>query len=417
MNIALNITKTESKDNNQYTELLLAFLLFYNYMISAFNLTVRHFIGNIYKIDTLIMYAIFMLVVVLSIKSVLKNIRVEQITFILFIIITIFVSYLFSSDISVNNEVAQKIFLVCVPAFIVSSITSDYKKLWKYMLYGSYFAVSSITYLTFVLKYESFITGGSYSQSNAYSLLLPCSVLLISIFEKFDIKNLIVLSLGFFIMLMNGARGPLFCIVILLLLLIIRSIIKLSNTEKYLLIGMSIIAFSSIVVLFDKIINFLYGLFIKYNMSTRVLDRFINNSFFEDNARKKLIEASFASINQNFVFGLGAINDRQFLNEKVLFEQNAIGSYPHNIIFEFLMQYGVFIGSAFLIALMALFYKTYKRIRNDNYPLNTFLTFTTIGFVPLFVSGSYIDDSNFYILIGFCFGLLSKKYYARKVLN
>ena len=250
------------------------------------------------------------------------------------------------------------------------------------------------------------ITYGSYSQSNAYSILLPSAVLLISLFKKVDIKELIIFLLSVFMIIMNGARGPLFCLIALLLILVIRSLININKTKKIIFASVIVFILLLAVLLKNVIIDFLYNIYVNLNMSTRILDRLKDNSFFIDNARMDLIKTSIEAIKQNFIIGIGAINDRQYLNDRVNLAEYAIGSYPHNIILEILMNYGVFIGTAILSALSFMFYKIYNIGRNNVAIMSSFFTFLTIGLIPLFVSSSYIDDINFYVLLGFGFSVL-----------
>lgn len=176
---------------------------------------------------------------------------------------------------------------------------------------------------------------------------------------------------------------------------------KINKTKKIIFLSVIVLTLLLTVLLKNVIIDLLYNIYVNLNMSTRILDRFKDNSFFTDNARMDLIKTSIEAIKQNFVIGMGAINDRQYLNDRVKLADYAIGSYPHNIVLEILMNYGVFIGTAILSAFSLMFYKIYNIGRSNDAIMNSFLTFVTIGLIPLFVSSSYIDDINFYVLLGF----------------
>ena len=424
MKIIPYFKKIITTENNKYLELLFALIFFLKYIVSAFNLTIRSIFSNTYKIDTLFVYSVFLFVVLISAKSIVKNIKKQQIYFVLFIVLSLFISFLFSNNKEISIEASKVTLFVCLPAFLLSSTISDYEKLWKYMKYGSYFAIISTAYLMFLLQADHLINEGSYSQSNAYSILLPTVVLLVSLFKKIDLKELFVFLLGLFMILMNGARGPLLCIMILLIILIVRSLTKIDKTKKIISVSVIILVLLLGVLLKNIIIDFLYGIYVKLNMSTRILDRLKDNSFFIDNARMDLIKASLDSIKQNFVLGLGVINDRQYLNDRIHLADYAIGSYPHNIILEILMHYGVFIGTAILSALTLMFYKIYQIGRSNIAIMSSYLTFLTVGLMPLFVSSSYINDINFYVLLGFSFSILKNKMIfpygkinAKKIIN
>lgn len=409
----LNYFELKPIEEKKYTEFLFIILLFYKYIVNAFNLTVRYFLGNVYKLDTVFIYTIFVIIALLSIKDICKNIRIQHFLFVFFITIIIYASYLTVNNIETNKEVVRAIYLTCIPAFIISSQVLYYEKIWIYMKYGSYFSIVSIAYLIFVLKEVNYITVVVYSQSKAYQLLLPCAILLVALFKKANFLDFIILLVGLFIMSMYGARGPILCISVLLFILIIRFINKSDYVNKYVFISLFFGGFMWVVLSLKNIVGYLYTMFIKYSMSTRVLERFMSNTFFEDIARRDLIEASLESIKLNLFFGVGAINDRQVLHRKVLPNQDAIGAYPHNIILEILMQFGVVFGTILIIALIVLLLKTLKHIKNNDC-IFFFLVFLTIGIMPLFVSGSYIDYPSFYILIGFCFSVVFKSHNTNK---
>jgi len=129
----------------------------------------------------------------------------------------------------------------------------------------------------------------------------------------------------------------------------------------------------------------------------------MEGTFFQDIERNLITEHSITLIKKHLLIGVGIGKDRILIADKMQRDvlTQAAGLYPHNILLEVLLHFGIFIGGWILIYLLKIIYTTiFKNINRD--ATDVVCIFVSIGFVPLLVSGSYVESPLFYILVGIC---------------
>lgn len=89
-------------------------------------------------------------------------------------------------------------------------------------------------------------------------------------------------------------------------------------------------------------------------------------------------------------------------------ELSYMNSYPHSIILEILLHYGIFGGS---IALLIIFFSIIKSLFITKFRNHVLLIFLFSGFGHLFLSGTYLIEYKFWILFGICFSIMKKRPY------
>jgi len=97
------------------------------------------------------------------------------------------------------------------------------------------------------------------------------------------------------------------------------------------------------------------------------------------------------AIAKNPILGIGIAGDRVLLE----------GSYSHNIVIEVISNFGIILG---ILLLSVLGIKWIKSLfsKNESY-LDIILIWSSIGFIHLFISSSYLIDFKFWIFIGVLF--------------
>jgi O-antigen ligase len=230
---------------------------------------------------------------------------------------------------------------------------------------------------------------GIYSMSLSYYLLLPALLYLDKLFSKFEISIFLLFVLTLLIIIIFGSRGPL---VALLSFFIIR-IIRIDRSNK-----VSQIVYHSLIVLFSLIlaINF-RSILIKFNeflndfgIRSRTVTLFLSDAL-NTSGRDVIYRVALDRIAAQPFFGYGLTGDRVFIDRLY---------YAHNIFLEITLNFGLLIGIPIVmfvlyIILVSIF--SYTDLRS-----NTVLIWFALSFVPLMFSGSWILDTNFWILLGFC---------------
>ena len=176
-----------------------------------------------------------------------------------------------------------------------------------------------------------------------------------------------------------GSRGPLGII----LAFIILYIFIVGNLKMRIILLMCFITILLLVPYFFKLIE-------AFDIQSRTLILLMDGALDSDSGRSDIYNIIWEKIAENPFWGYGIGADRTFLD----------GAYVHNIILEFWIDFGLFIGSFFLFLL---FLKTWNvfRLSSIKYDKLLVLIVFLAGFVPLLFSGSYLIFFNFSFLIGF----------------
>ena len=108
----------------------------------------------------------------------------------------------------------------------------------------------------------------------------------------------------------------------------------------------------------------------------------------ESNSRTVLKEKTLDAISENPVWGYGIMGDRVVL-----------GTYCHNIFLELLCDFGVVLGTLFIVALVAIIFIAIRKTWKTEYFF--FVSGMIIAVVvKLMFSNSYIVEPDFFFMLG-----------------
>lgn len=371
------------------------------YFLHVVCFTLRHLVGDTHKLDTFFVYALVLLLLAIALNDVIKRLQVWQIAGIIVEITVLTFFMLSSSNRETHEIVLNKVITQCIPMFLCGACIVDYadayKKLIRVMDIIPYF------YLLMMLMFglNKLSADATYSQSDGYTMLLIAVVLTSATVEHFSIKHLIPLGISMFFMLSYGARGPFVCWIMFLVIKIAIQMNQVTAKKKIgVIIGLSTIGG----LLFFNYYKILMGLrvfFSQSGFSVRIIDRMLDSSLLTDKGRGSIAEMCLDRIQSNPLSGTGPVNDRIYLASRFGIKGNGLGSYPHNIFLEFLMQYGVIIGGILVILVIMVLIKAY-RSQFGQLSKAFILVLIASYFFPLLFSRSYLDNDGFYFLIGVC---------------
>lgn len=379
-------------------EFVAAFCLFFSNILTIFNGITRFFL-NTYKIDTIIVYGILVVLFLSISKELLHKIKFGQILFVFTVFFVLLFSMLLSSQPSVNLEVIIQVLSLCVVPFFGCCLVRDFNQFKKYIVLFATIVPYFLVFVYFVLGNGSLGKEGTYDQGLTYSYLISAIILCGSLFEKVNIKKLIPFLLCLFSMLSFGARGPIVCVAIYFIVRLTVLLLNKQPLKAILILLVYILGFLIIYINLETIIQFTIQRFDEMGFSTRVLSRILDNSLLEDKARKQIYIYCIDYIKSNPNGVGGPVNDRIYLS-KVLYGWNdVLGCYPHNFFLEIIMQFGLLFGVIILIVFILFVIKAYK---NNKTSENVLLMFLGFGFIPLLFSGSYVSFAPFWMLIALC---------------
>ncbi len=224
------------------------------------------------------------------------------------------------------------------------------------------------------------------SMGYAYNLL-PHVCLITSMFSKKpNILNFLGTAIGLLILLLYGTRGPLLIFIVFLA----SQFIIVSNKYKRLLIILIVCIVAYLFVSNYMAILFALRDFVtRIGASTRIIDFAINGNMADGNGREHINEYILEMIDNNPIFGYGIAGDR-----------NRGFAYAHNILFELWVSYGIPLGTFLLGGYLFIVIKSY--IMEKNYFIKDILipALFAKGFLMLFLSGSYLINKEFFLLLG-----------------
>ena len=207
----------------------------------------------------------------------------------------------------------------------------------------------------------------------------------------------ILFAFGTLCMVIYGARAT-----ILFLLLFIAFFEFLNGTSKskiYVLVGF-ILVIAIIAIFFDNILLYLSGIDALKN--SRLIVKAVAGQLSDGGDRDILIEDSIKRICSMDLEIPGIFGDRAYIR----------GIYPHNIILEILMQFGIFLGSMILLFMLYVIY--IDVIRTEFGLVSVYLCCVLFG--RFLFSGSYIQDGSFWLWL-FCMLSIFKFRYKVRVIN
>lgn len=139
-----------------------------------------------------------------------------------------------------------------------------------------------------------------------------------------------------------------------------------------------------------------------FGLHMEALDRIASGKLFDTSTRNIYYVYSADIIHTNGSKVSGLLSDRYYLRNYGQYTSWMV--YPHNIILELLIDFGTVLGTLISVLLLV------SVIRNmfflgDKYRKRMGIIICVLTMVRLFVSNSFIIEGDFYIMLGFLFGI------------
>ena len=293
------------------------------------------------------------------------------------------------------NALIIPFFFMCLPAYIYSMSIKNWQ-IFKSIMHKASFIVFIFGAILGILILSGKAFLGSYSMALSYYMLLPAIIFLNKLLERFSLKLLIFFLISIVIILSLGSRGAILCLGLFIVLKLLRNIILATSYTGFfqtlVIIGLIIIIFLQI----DKIIVFLNTTMLYFGIESRTL-RLLLSDEISLSGRENIYSSVINALVENPLLGIGLGADRKFTTT----------GYVHNFYLEVLANFGVVVGSLFLILLTFLIIKSLFIKNKDLYSL--VIMWISLGFIHLMVSSSYLIDIKFWIFMGLITNLLIVK--------
>ncbi len=275
------------------------------------------------------------------------------------------------------------------PVMILCSVQKNWDLLLKYMYYFSIVDIVLATIVYFRVMIPFGMDAVNY-MSFSYNQLLSASFCAVYGYKNKNVVAYGVSAISLILIFLGGARGTLGCLLFLYLLLAIN---KISFSKA---IAVIIIIF----VVFSFGVNKLFDVFLSTSGSyidnlggfSRTLYLMTQGDILESSGRDNFHLIIRDAVFQN-PFGYGLLGDRFVLG------QHGGEAYAHNLIWEFLCDFGLLFGSALFLVLVYAIFRVYKKSK-EKPVYYCYLAMLPAGFIMLFMSGSFLEEFAFWALLG-----------------
>ena len=383
-----------------FEKILLIFLI-----LDPINQALKHIIS--YKVH-FIFPMIYLLYIIYHKKS-LKNIKEFIFIFMFFFLSTCYSVIRYQNYLYNFFGLMYILFVSALPWLLVGlNINNTKKILSKISNYTPLILLSNLLliYICYILK-KSLVGNMEISYS-----ILPITIFsLYYFFEEKKIIKLFEFLLGLFIIVCFGSRGPLLCILVFILLYLL-----INYKEHILLILAIIILFFLVIFNYNSILNNSIRILSRHGIQSRTLYKIKTFNINDDTGRSKIRDVVYKTIDNNKFFGIGLGAERIEINREIYNMQKDMSScYPHNIFLEFIVQYGLFLGSAMCVFVIYILIKSFSKLKNKK--RDFMMIVMSLEFVRLMVSSSYINSVWFFFLLGLCINYLKEYKYEKSINN
>ena len=324
---------------------------------------------------------------IISWQELIKYIKIRDVLFYFVILFIYFLSYYLhpENQTFLDEKYTQPFLLTVSPYFFVGLLVNmDRDK--QYFLYISYLSVFFQFIYIFLLN-KGGVRGNEADNMIGYAYNLLPHVTFISywLIEKKTVSSVLFFLAGFLLLISMANRGSIVCLMtfMLIYLLVFRF-----YKQKLLIKILMMIGVVLFVAFFQQITILLYILMNRLSLNTRVLDFVLSSSFTQSEGRNEITETILRSFKDNIfvMHGIGGENQLGVI-------------YAHNILIEWWYAFGIIIGSLMMVFLLYLIIKAF--LKSSGVSKAFLLLLITSGFECLFLSGTYLMSSLFFLLIGF----------------
>lgn len=332
----------------------------------------------------LLLYMLFAIVVYTSAKQKLKI----ALAFACPIVVVFATSLFFPNNSVYAYDALKVIYLACLPKLVIASCVTDFDDLLKQMKKVAV-PLLILSWILIIMVYTGFIdTVQNNYMKIAYDIALPISIWgYLAITEKKFLTYLlfIISAVALFFI---GCRGAF--IVVVTFYVVALFMIGEHNIKARIA---TIVILLLVIIFFDNILSIADGFLSSLGYDSRIIAKASSNMLFSSKGREIIQTGVMSYAQGNSFVPFGLFGDRYLTGLLV-----GASSYMHNIVLEFIIDYGIFMGILLFVSL--LFWAVYSFIKGNKAYRHVLVLFLVLSIVKLLFSTSYLIEDSFYSLIG-----------------
>ena len=231
----------------------------------------------------------------------------------------------------------------------------------------------------------------------SYQLLPHVLMVIWQTLKKPKYWNIALSLLGVFLHLSLGTRGPVVCLAVFIVFYLFFVKLKTSKSVGIIVTLLSV----AVITYLQPIVYMLNMLIMRAGLSTRIFDFMENEAINDQTGRDVIRDRLIRAMDSAPAFGYGLAGDRRLGN----------GEYAHNLILELIVSFGWIIGTILIVAIFLVVVRAFMNTKNE-IEKGFVLLLACLGIVKLMISGSFLDEIYFFMLLGFCCSVICHKYHA-----
>lgn len=349
---------------------------------------------NIVVISIVVLISLRLLINRLSIKDILRYLAMIGLYFLCTVVYT---------DNYLIGEGAFAFLVLTFPAIFLGRMIEVDEKTFDRLLVVSNIAI----FLNTIIYFTIYKGNTTYSEENMGFAYVMLPLVLFSTYSMLKHRTLMRILCGIagaLLVIMQGSRGPIF----ILVLFYVWFFVSQSSLSSKMIIsvlgafGVILFYFTDIFYTFIKLLS---NLFQKMHVNTRIFELLLAKNISDSNGRDYIQNKIIEGIQAKPYGGYGPFGDVYLLRGDTYFQD---GIYAHNLILEFICHYGIIIG-IFLLALIFLtVVQAYRKVEAGA-PKVFLVILVLLTVVKFFFSSSYLQETAFYLLLGYCINMLRGK--------
>ncbi|MBP3360160.1 MAG: O-antigen ligase family protein [Clostridia bacterium] len=289
----------------------------------------------------------------------------------------------------VSEAINEKLFLYGIPTYIVIYVMDDFDEIDTVLSKYCLLILFSYSLAIFLERfYPSYFVETDY-QGISYGLLIPFVYYTCRRSRK--TTDYFIVGFTMILLIFFGGRGPIICA----LLTLIYKLFERADENKFLIIIIGVVIFL-LLTYYESILGQIVRISEKYDFSGSIIKYYEMGDIFSDSGRNNIQDISKKIIGDYPLFGCGLGADRYYLG-KYGFKY---GNYPHNMILELCIHYGVIVGAALFITILIGIFKSFaNRKRNTGAYIIFEICCLSTGFAVLLFSSSYLTSQLFFAML------------------
>lgn len=384
------ISRVSDNPREKYMILFIICIWAYQPLILNISVLASKFVGGLFDVLFITLTAIFFLLARPIWK---KKIKLADVGFYYAcVLLTIISIAVFPTSAETIKEGLAPFLLQVLTCYFVGLLI-DIEKYKDYMYWASVLCVlSQAFYFFFFLQRISSGVELKGDQIVPATYTLPHVLMVLwYTLRKANILNVAVSIISMVLLLSFSNRGSILAVMLFVVVYFFFLTPKKGSTSSRAIVLLATIV---LLVFFEQIMTNLFGFTESLGLSTSFFDRLANDEIHDSNGRDLLYRQALDQIAAGGIFGSGMGIDRLVL-----------GTYAHNFVLEFLMDFGILFGGGIVIAYFILLILSF--FKSQSLEVKAFIAVLCgRGLIHMLVSGSYIEDGHFFLLIGFCVAAL-----------